>query len=109
MWCVHSRISVYKDTETRREREGRSQSRFTQTPPALASQFVLGHATFEVIADAGVEYAGRAGEDVDVIDGHCGDFCMMGGILRRLAQKWEVVPWNEVGMESCHDPSLRSG
>jgi len=40
---------------------------------------VLGHATFEVIGDAGVEYAGRAGEDVDVIDGHCGDFCMMGG------------------------------
>ena len=33
--------------------------------------FVLGHATFEVIGDAGVEYAGRAGGDVDVTDGHC--------------------------------------
>jgi len=53
---------------------------------------VLDQATLEVMGDAG------AGEDTEVIDRHCGDFCMLGWrILGRLAQKEEVIPWNEVG------------
>ena len=59
---------------------------------------VLDQATLEVMGDAGVQCAGRAGEDVEVIDRHCGDCCMLGWrILGRLARKEEVIPWNEVG------------
>jgi hypothetical protein len=63
--------------------------------------FVLDQATLEVMGDVGAEYAGRAGEDAEVIDRHCADCCMLGWrILGRLAQKSaeeEVIPWNEVG------------
>jgi len=41
--------------------------------------FVLDQATLEVMGDVGAEYAGRAGEDAEVIDRHCGDCCMLGG------------------------------
>jgi hypothetical protein len=67
--------------------------------------FVLDQATLEVMGDAGAEYAGRAGEDVEVIDRHCGDCCMLGWRkLGRLAQKEEAIPWNEVGKNRAAMP-----
>jgi len=40
---------------------------------------MLDQATLEVMGDAGAEYVGRAGEDVEVIDRHCGIVACWGG------------------------------
>jgi hypothetical protein len=71
--------------------------------------FVLDQATLEVMGDAGAEYAGRAGEDVEVIDRHCGMLHAGWRKLGATSAKGGGHPMERGGEESCRDASLRSG